>query len=109
MAQAIRDIPATELDSRGLTLRYWGYHQHHRPEEHALLRAAFESLVACEPDAADAWASFAHLYVHEHGFGSTRRRIRSDAPSALRDGRSTLMPPVSLGGMRWQRRISSST
>jgi serine/threonine protein kinase/tetratricopeptide (TPR) repeat protein len=69
MALAIRDTPAGELHSRDLTLRYWGYHQHHRPEEHAILRAAFESVVGRQPDAADAWASLAHLYVHEHGFG----------------------------------------
>jgi TolB-like protein len=69
MAAALRGRPAGELTVAELVLRYFGYVEQFRPEEHATLREALERLVQREPRAASAWACLAFLYEHEHSHG----------------------------------------
>lgn len=69
MAMTVKDRPVEALTLDELTLRFFGYIEVFRPEEHARLRSAFE--VALQHDRAHAggWACLAMLYEHEHSHG----------------------------------------
>jgi TolB-like protein len=73
IAAQLRGRPAADLTSAELVLRYFGYVEQFRPEEHATLRDAFERVVQVEPSAAPAWALLAFLYEHEHSHGFNPR------------------------------------
>jgi TolB-like protein/tetratricopeptide (TPR) repeat protein len=66
MAATLADRPIESLTVSELVLRYFGYTQHFRAEEHARLRAGFEQALAREPNHALGWAILARVYEHEY-------------------------------------------
>ncbi len=84
IASTLKDRPVEELSVSELVMRYFGFAQHFRPEEHQRLRAGFERALVHEPNHAQGWACLAILYragVHTApesvaGFTSAQRRGR---------------------------------
>ena len=66
LAAAVRDKPVEEASASELVLRYFAYLQQIKAEEHARLRAGFESALEREPNQANAWACLSNLYGHEY-------------------------------------------
>jgi serine/threonine protein kinase/tetratricopeptide (TPR) repeat protein len=66
LAASLKDRNTDELTVSELVLRFFGYAQHFRPEEHARLRAAFERALVSEPSHAQGWACLAILYEQEY-------------------------------------------
>jgi len=66
LAATLKDRDADELPVGELVMRFFGYDQHVRVEEHRTLRAAFERGLAREPRHALGWACLAYLYEQEH-------------------------------------------
>jgi serine/threonine protein kinase/tetratricopeptide (TPR) repeat protein len=62
MGNPLRERPCEELSITELILRYHVFTQQFQVEEHARLRAAFESALSREPGHADAWACLALLH-----------------------------------------------
>ena len=88
MGAALKDRPWPELTTLELLIRFEAYVQRYRPEEHALLRDAFESAVERDPNHAQAWACLAILVSHEQTLGNNPRpdpvsRARSAANRAI--------------------------
>jgi hypothetical protein len=66
MAASLRDRNTDELSVSELVMRFFGYSQHFRAEEHRRLRAAFERALVNEPGHALGWACLSVLYEQEH-------------------------------------------
>lgn len=66
LAASLKDRNADDLTVSELVLRFHGFSQHFKPEEHQRLRAAFERALAREPGHALGWASLALLYEQEY-------------------------------------------
>jgi TolB-like protein len=66
LAAPLKDRNAAELTVSELVIRFCGFTQHFRADEHLVLRAAFERALAEEPSHADGRASLAFLYESEH-------------------------------------------
>jgi TolB-like protein len=66
LSASLQDRKADELTVSELVIRFCGFTQHFRADEHFVLRAAFERALAEEPGHADGWASLAFLYESEH-------------------------------------------
>jgi serine/threonine protein kinase len=66
MGSTVRDTPVQRLSPLELLLRYFLYIQQYRPDEHAILRDAFERIVERESCDANAWAALSNLYLHEY-------------------------------------------
>lgn len=66
LAASLKDRDPDELSVGELVIRFFGYAQHFRPEEHRRLRAAFERALVREPGHAQGWACLALLYEHEY-------------------------------------------
>jgi TolB-like protein/Tfp pilus assembly protein PilF len=66
MAGSLRDKATKDLSLDELVLRHFAYYQTIRPDDHASLRAAFESALEAQPSHALAWACLAELYEYEH-------------------------------------------
>jgi eukaryotic-like serine/threonine-protein kinase len=63
----VRSIPRDgSPTAERLVLRSWAFQHNPTLDEHAALRTALEARVEVQPDAADLWASLAHVYVLEH-------------------------------------------
>ena len=99
MASSIRDRAAEALSLDELVLRYFGYLQTVRSDEHAALRTAFEQQLATQPSHALAWACLAGLYEHEH---SQQLNPQSDPHSRARRAaqRSVELDPTCQQGWR---------
>ena len=65
MAGALRDRPMQTLTVDELVVRYYGYGQTIRGDEHASLRTAFERELEAHPTHALGWACLSTLYEHE--------------------------------------------
>ena len=88
MGAALKDRPWPELSNPELLIRAEAYFQRYRPDEHAVLRDAFEAAVERDPLDAQAWACLGMLVAHEHSFGinprpDSHRRSREAANRAL--------------------------
>jgi hypothetical protein len=66
LAASLKDRDTDELTVSELVIRFFGFGQHFRPEEHRRLRAAFERALVSEPGHAQGWACLAILYEQEH-------------------------------------------
>jgi tetratricopeptide (TPR) repeat protein len=66
MATATREKPLEEASASQLVSRWFTYVLQLKPEEHARLRAAFEHVLDCEPNHANAWACLSNLYCWEY-------------------------------------------
>jgi TolB-like protein len=66
MAAPTQNRNAAELSAAELVLRYYAFLQQVELEEHAILRDAFEQVVAREPNHANAWACLSNLYLLEY-------------------------------------------
>ncbi len=66
MAAALKDRNVDELSVGELVLRFFGFAQHFKPDEHLRLRAGFERALVSEPSHALGWACLAILYELEH-------------------------------------------
>jgi serine/threonine-protein kinase len=66
MAASLKHRNTDELSVSELVMRYFGYSQHFRSEEHRLLRAALERTLVGEPGHALGWACLATLYEQEY-------------------------------------------
>ena len=99
MAGSLRDRAVESLSLDELVLRYFGYFQTFRPEEHAPLRAAFEAALEAQPSHAFAWACLAGLYEHEHALDLNPR---PDSQSRARQAaeRSVELDPLCQQGWR---------
>jgi serine/threonine-protein kinase len=65
MSGALRDRPIEKLNLDELVIRYYGYGQTMRADEHASLRTAFEKALETHPTHALGWACLSTLYEHE--------------------------------------------
>lgn len=66
LAGSLKDRNADDLTVSELVLRFYGYAQHFKSEEHQRLRAAFERALVREPGHVEGWACLAVLYEQEH-------------------------------------------
>jgi serine/threonine protein kinase len=66
MGSTVRDRPVHQLSSVELLMRYFLYIQQYRPDEHAILRTAFEQILERERSDASVWAALSNLYLHEY-------------------------------------------
>src|SRR5262249_9046740 len=66
LAASLKDRNADELSVGELVMRFFGYAQHFRPEEHRRLRDAFERALVREPGHAQGWAYLSILYEQEY-------------------------------------------
>ena len=66
MGSTVRNTPVQRLSPLELLLRYFLYIQQYRPDEHAILRDAFDRIVERESSDANAWAALSNLYLHEY-------------------------------------------
>jgi TolB-like protein/Tfp pilus assembly protein PilF len=88
MGTALKARPVDALDVNELVLRFYAYEAQLHPEEHGLLRDAFERRLAGDEVSANAWACLAMLYDQEHSVGfnprpDTARRQRGAAEKAI--------------------------
>jgi len=99
MAGTIRDRAAQDLSLDELVLRYFAHQQTLRVDEHAVLRAAFESALETQPTHALAWACLADFYELEH---SIELNPRPDAQVLARKAaeRSIEIDPTCQQGWR---------
>lgn len=66
LAASLKDRNTDELTVSELVLRFHGYAQHFRSDEHGRLRAALERALIREPNHAQGWAALADLYEQEY-------------------------------------------
>jgi TolB-like protein len=66
LAASLADRNTDELTVAELVIRFYGYSQHFRPEEHRRLRAAFERALVLQPGHAQGWACLSILYEQEY-------------------------------------------
>ena len=66
MASVLRERPVDELTLDEIVLRYFGFTQNFRADEHRRLRAGFERALEANPYHALAWGCLADLYELEH-------------------------------------------
>jgi eukaryotic-like serine/threonine-protein kinase len=66
MAAPTRDRNINDLTASELVLRYYAFMQQVNPQEHAVLRDAFERAVEREPNHANAWACLSSIYQLEY-------------------------------------------
>ncbi len=66
MAAPTRDREAEELSASELVLRHYAFMQQVNPQEHAVLRAAWERALEREPNYAAGWACLSNLYQLEY-------------------------------------------
>jgi TolB-like protein/Tfp pilus assembly protein PilF len=66
MATVSREKPLEDASASQLVSRWFTYVLQLKAEEHARLRAAFERVLAREPNHADAWACLSNLYCWEY-------------------------------------------
>jgi TolB-like protein/cytochrome c-type biogenesis protein CcmH/NrfG len=99
LSASLKDRNMDELTVSELVMRFYGYGQHFRPEEHRRLRAAFERALVSEPSHAQGWACLAILYEQEHSqflnpLPESHRRSREAAD------RSVEIDPICQAGWR---------
>ena len=100
MAIASREKPLEDASASQLVSRWFTYVLQLKAEEHARLRAAFESVLDREPNHADAWACLSNLYCWEyvHRMNPLIRPMERALDAAWRA--ATIDPRCQLG---WQQ------
>src|SRR5262249_3421985 len=69
MAGTVRPRPIETLTLDELVLRYFGFIENFRADEHLRLRGGFERALEADPQHALAWGCLSDLYYSEHVFG----------------------------------------
>ena len=90
LAVSLSDRNTDELTVGELVLRFYGYSQHFRPEEHRRLRTAFERALGREPGHALGWACLSMLYEQEYS------QLLNPLPGPLRRSREAANRSVEL-------------
>ena len=109
----VKAKPIEALSASECVLRWFGFVQIVRPDEHAEVREALENALEREPEHADAWACLSLLYVEEyrHNYNprpdplertlkAARRSVELDATSPLAH--------LALATAHWHRRELSA-